>query len=121
MSIYAIYRTCIWLPILVPIVLIPVVYALGLRLADGVLGEMVAYSLVWGGLPYAVVAVWATWWVGGRPESQVKRLMFRAPLLMIAVLVPFALLLGLRTGALAPFVAVAALGATVIMILGMPT
>jgi hypothetical protein len=118
MSIYAIYRTCIWLPILVPTLLIVVVNTFGLRLADGLIGEMVAYSLVWGGLPYAVLAVWATWWVGGRPESQIKRLLFRAPLLMMAVFVPFALLLGLLAGALAQFVAVAVLGATVIMLLG---
>jgi hypothetical protein len=118
MSIYAIYRTCIWLPILVPVVLIVVVNAFGLRLAAGVVGEMIAYSLIWGGLPYAVLAMWATWWVGGRPEAHIRRLMFRAPLLMVAVFVPLALLLGLIAGALGPFVGVAVLGAAVIMLLG---
>ncbi len=51
MSIYTVYRACIWLPILVPVVLITVVNAFGLRLAAGVVGEMIAYSLIWGGLP----------------------------------------------------------------------
>jgi hypothetical protein len=118
MSIYTIYRACIWLPILVPVALIIVVNAFGLRLPAGVVGEMIAYSLIWGGVPYALFAVWATWWVGGRPESQIRRLMFRAPLFMVAVFIPLALLLGLLSGALVPFVGVAALGATVIMLLG---
>jgi hypothetical protein len=118
MSIYTIYRICIWLPIIVPAVLILVVNAFGLRLAAGVVGEMIAYSLIWGGLPYAALALWATWWVGGRPEAQIRRLMFRAPLLMVAVFVPLALLLGLVAGALGPFVGVALLGAAVIMLLG---
>lgn len=30
----------------------------------------------------------ATWWVGGRPEAAIRRLMFRAPLLTIALFVP---------------------------------
>ena len=118
MSMYTIYRTCIWLPIIVPSVLILVVNALGLRLAAGVVGELIAYSLIWGGLPYAALALWATWWVGGRPEAQIRRLMFRAPLLMVAVFVPFARLLGLVAGALGQFVGVALLGAAVIMVLG---
>jgi hypothetical protein len=118
MSIYAIYRICIWLPIIVPAVLILVVNTFGLRLAAGVVGEMVAYSLIWGGLPYAALALWATWWVRGRPEAQIRHLMFRAPLLMVAVFVPLALLLGLVAGALGPFVGVALLGAAVIMLLG---
>jgi hypothetical protein len=118
MSIYTIYRICIWLPIIVPAVLILVVNAFGLRLAAGVVGEMIAYSLIWGGVPYAALALWATWWVGGRPEAQIRRLMFRAPLLMVAAFVPSALLLGLVAGAVGPFVGVALLGAAVIMLLG---
>ena len=118
MSIYTIYRICIWLPIIVPAALILVVNAFGLRLAAGVVGETITYSLIWGGLPYAALALWATWWVGGRPEAQIRRLMFRAPLLMVAVFVPLALLLGLVAGALGPFVGVALLGAAVIMLLG---
>jgi hypothetical protein len=118
MSIYRIYRACIWLPILVPAALILVAHAFGLRLAAGVVGEILAYSLIWGGLPYAALAVWATWWVGGRPEADIRRLMFRAPLLMVAVFVPLALATGLVVGGLGPFTGVALLGATVIVLLG---
>jgi hypothetical protein len=118
MSIYTIYRGCIWLPILVPAVLIVVAKAFGLPLAEGIVAELIAYSLIWGGLPYTVLAAWATWWVGGRPETQIRRLMFRAPLLMVAVFVPLALLAGFAVGALGPFTAVAILGAIVILLLG---
>ncbi len=118
MSIHTIYRACIWLPVVVPAVLILVVNTFGLRLAAGVVGEVVAYSLIWGGLPYAVLAAWATWWVGGRPEAEIRRLMFRAPLIMVAVFVPLALAIGLGAGALGPFAGVAVLGAVVIVLLG---
>jgi hypothetical protein len=119
MSIYAIYRACIWLPMLVPAGLILVANAFALRLAAGpVVGEIVAYSLLWGGLPYAPLAAWATWWVGGRPEAEIRRLMFRAPLLMVVVFVPLALLTGLAVGALWPFTILALLGAAVIVPLG---
>ena len=118
MSIHRIYRACIWLPLFVPAVLLLIVSLFGLRLPAGVVGEMIAYSLVWGGLPYTVLAVWATWWVGGRPETEIRRLMFRAPLLMVTVFVPLALATGLGVGAPGPFTGVALLGAAVIVLLG---
>jgi hypothetical protein len=118
MSIHAIYRLCIWLPILIPGALIRVYETFGLRISDGIVAEMVAYSLLYGGLPYAALALWATWWVGGRPEDQIRRLMWRAPLLMLAVFVPLALTVGLLVGNMTPFVGVALLGAAVILPLG---
>ena len=118
MSIHAIYRACIWLPIVIPLALIVVFITLGRRLAEGIVVEMITYSLVYGGLPYAAIAAWATWWVGGRQEAEIRRLMFRAPLLMVAVFVPLALVAGLAVGKPGPFVAVAMLGAAVIVPLG---
>jgi hypothetical protein len=118
MSMHAVYRVCIWLPILVPAALILTARVFAWRLSAGVVAEMVAYSLLYGGLPYAGLAIWATWWVGGRPEAEIRRLMFRAPLLMVAVFVPLALVTGLVVGALGPFVGVALLGAAVIVLLG---
>ena len=118
MSIYTIYRACIWLPIFVPAVFMLIASMLGLPLSAGIVGEMIAYSLIWGGLPYTVLAAWATWWVGGRPEAEIRRLMFRAPLLMVAVFVPLALATGLFVGAVGPYTGVALLGAVVILVLG---
>ena len=124
MSNYAIYRVCIWLPIVVPVTLILVANLLGLRLASGVVVEAIAYSLIWGGLPYAALATWATWWVAAQPEAKIRRLMFRAPLLMVAVFAPLALVVGLTLSlgygldAFRAWSVVALVGAVVILILG---
>jgi hypothetical protein len=118
MATYEFYRLCIWLPIVVPTVLILVYGMFGLRISDGIVAEMVAYSLLYGGLPYAALALWGTWWVRGRPEDEIKRLMLRAPLLMVAVFVALALTVGLVVGNLRPYIGVALLGAAVILPLG---
>jgi len=99
MTVTTVYRLCIWLPIVVPAILIVVVNLFGLSDPVGYVGEMVAYSLLYGGIPYTLLGLWATWWVGGRPEPEVRRLMFRAPLLMVAVFVPLSLMVGLIVGA----------------------
>ena len=124
MSIYAIYRVCIWLPIVVPATLILIANLLGLRLASGVVVEAIAYSLIWGGLPYAALAAWATWWVSAQPEAKIRRLMFRTPLLMVAIFVPLALAVGLTLSlgygldAFRAWAVVALLGGVLILILG---
>lgn len=118
MSATALYRLCIWLPLVVPAAAIGVARALDVGLADVLLVEMLAYSVLYGGVPYAALAAWATWWVGGRTEDEIRRLMFRAPLLMAGVFAPLALVLGIAVGAPSPFAAVAALGCVVILLLG---
>ena len=60
MSIYIAYTLCIWLPVIVPATVILVFNTLGLPLADGVVAEVLAYSLIYGGVPYSVLAAWAT-------------------------------------------------------------
>lgn len=118
MSIYTVYRVCIWLPIVVPAVVVLLVTAAGRRVSEGVVVEVLLYSLVVGGVPYAALAGWATWWIGGRSEAEIRRLMFRAPLLMVAIFAPLALLIGLVVGNFGPFVAVAGLGTAIILALG---
>jgi hypothetical protein len=118
MSVWTVYRLCIWLPILVPAAVIAVARAFDRPLAQGVLLEVLAYSLLYGGLPYGVLASWATWWIGGRSEPEIRRLMFRAPLLMAAVFVTLALVVGMSVGKLGPFIAVAIYGLAIILPLG---
>ena len=115
---YTVYRVCIWLPILVPLVVVLAVTAVGRPVSKGIVVEVLFYSVLVGGLPYAALAAWATWWVGGRSEADIRRLMFRAPLLMVAIFAPLALLLGMIVGHLGPFAAVAALGTIIILALG---
>ena len=118
MSARTIYRVCIWLPIAIPIALIAAVNAFDWRHDVGTLGQLIAYSLVYGGLPYLGLAIWATWWVGQRPESQIRRLMFRAPLLMVAIFATLALVVGVAVGGLEQWAAVALLGGVVTLFLG---
>ena len=117
-SAVSVYRLSIWLPLLVPAVVIVVARVFKLRLAEGLLWEMLAYSLLYGGLPYAFLAIWATWWVGRHSEAQIRRLMIRAPLLMGSIFVPLALILGFVVGAPGSFAAVAVLGLLTILVLG---
>ena len=118
-SVTTFYRLAIWLPLAVPAVLIALITISGGGAAGTGLGlELIGYSFFYGGIPYTALAIWASWWIGGRNEAQIRRLMFRAPLLMLAVFVPLALLIGLLVGAPGPFAAVAALGAVVILFLG---
>ena len=105
------------MPIAVPALLIAIM-AIARSGDAGVLAEVVGYSLLWGGIPYIALAIWATWWIGGRPEAEIRRLMFRAPLLMMAIFVPLALVLGVIVGAPVPFLGVAVLGAVSILALG---
>ena len=118
MSTVAFYRTCLWLPLAVPAVVIAVRTTLGLSLAEGMVGEVLSYSLVYGGVPYAGLALWATWWIGGRSEPEIRRLMLRAPLLMAAVFVTLTMAVGLIVRAPVPFAGLALLGAAVILPLG---
>ena len=117
-SITTFYRWSIWLPILVPAVLIVVVGAFDLRDPVGWVGELVGFSLWIGGLPYCLLAIWAMRWIAGRTETDIRRVMFLAPLLMLAVFVPLALLLGILIGRPGPWAGVAALGGAVIICLG---
>lgn len=55
-------------------------------------------SLVYGGIPYCVLALWATWRMGSMSEREIKRLMAKAPFLMIALMALFWFLAGLRVG-----------------------
>lgn len=118
MSTTTFYRSCVWLPLVLPTLLIMVVDIFGLRDLVGWVGELVAFSVFYGGIPYLALAIWAMWWFGGRSETEIRRLMFRAPLLMLAAFVPTALLIGVLVDAPGPWAAVAAHGAAVIVLLG---
>ncbi len=121
MTVTTIYRLGIWLPLALPALTAGIVHGLGLRPGYGPLSKIVQIlliSLVYGGAPYAVLAVWGTWWVGGRSEPEIKRLMMRAPLLMVAVFVPTAVAAGIGVGQSVPFIALAVLGAVIIIPLG---
>ena len=120
MSIHSIYRLSIWLPIVIPAIVVAVFTGLRLPKASGhIVLEILGYSLFYGGVPYFFLALWGTWWVGGQPEPEIRRMMFRAPLLMVALFAPAVLVVGLVVGApLKSLTVVAVLGSVIIIPLG---
>lgn len=121
MSVHSIYRVGIWLPLALPALVAGLVHGLGVAVDAGPLQKLtqiLLMSLAYGGVPYAVLAIWATWWVRGRSESEIKRLMMLAPFLMVGVFVPVAVLAGIVVGQPVPFIALAVLGTIVTIPLG---
>jgi hypothetical protein len=93
MTVLRFYRLSLILPVAVPTALIlsfyaaPVLFkaiaAWGLAMPLFVL----AYSVVYGGIPYAALAIWAAWCFGGKSEAQIKRIAIALPVLMAVVAV----------------------------------
>ena len=112
MSVQTFYRLTLWLPLLVPSLVafavygagVPPVFPLGLLLA----------SLLYGGLPYAAIAIWGTLWIGSHPEDDIRRQALRTPLWMIAAYISIPAVTGLRSGDAGMAGAVFVLGAAVI-------
>lgn len=79
------YRFMVWVPLALP--LLVALLAHGFGIPDGPLHEPVEvllYSLLYGGLPYLCLAIWATFRIDHRPEPEIRRLALFAPLLMLA-------------------------------------
>ena len=104
------YLVAIWLP-----VVLPALASTGFAIRGGGtfsgfgadIGFLLVLSGMLAGVPYGLVALWASWWVMRRAdtESQVRRLMFVAPLIVTPVamlwwLVKFGMKEGLLAGAI---------------------
>lgn len=115
------YRILIWLPLAVPALIALPAYGLGLvpsRPSAGTFFQLQFLALVYGGPVYALLAAWATWWVGGRSDAEVRRVMLGAPLLMAALYAVVALLMGVVAGQVRVFAGVALLGVAASVVLG---
>ena len=86
MSIHQFYRFSVWLPVVLPMTVAAAISVWGWPKLSGVdqAAGVLVLSLVYGGIPYAALAVWATWWIGRRSEREIRRLALAAPLLMCA-------------------------------------
>lgn len=121
MTVRTFYRLAVWLPLLVPALVALVVQGLGLRGAGGAVDEGVQILLmsgIYGGIPYAALAAWASWWIGGQPESRIRRRALVAPFWMLGAWVTFALLTVLVHRDLRMAAGLAGLGAAVVLPLG---
>ena len=121
MTIQTFYRLCMWIPLALPALVALVVHGLALphsgTAVDKVI-QILLMSLVYGGLPYAVIAMWGTLWIGKRPEAELRRRALRAPLLMSAAFVIFPILIVLRGAPMDMAIAVYVLGAVCSLVLG---
>lgn len=121
MRIHTFYRLSVWLPLGPPVILVSARRFSGpesLAWLPQDVVEILLSSLFYGGIPYALLALWATWWIDNRPESEIKRLILRAPFLMVATFVTVAVAVGLAVGKPGIFLAVGVLGALVSIPLG---
>jgi len=100
MSIYRFYRLAMLLPIVVPILVIVGSYFFGLpiSLSLSTLTLVLTMSGVFGAVPYSLLALWASRWISGRTESEIRRKALRAPLFMLAAFLPFPFLLSASGG-----------------------
>ena len=117
----AIYTLGIWLPLLLPVAFAVPGYWFGTAFAHtdlGKLSQVVLGSLLYGGIPYSLLAIWATWWIRRKPESTIRYVMFRAPFLMAALFFLMAAVVGEIVDARTQFLAVGVLGVIVTIPLG---
>ena len=121
MKVKTFYRLMVWLPLVVPALLVgarrigvsldapPFRFFAGLLLG----------SLLYGGVLYDIVGLCATVWMWNRDETEMEWLMLRAPVIMAIAFWPFALTLKIASGGpLSQFIAFAILGSVMSVIVG---
>ena len=121
MSARTFYRLSLWIPLAVPAAVVTAVHGFGMRAPEGPVAtfvQVMLISAVYGGLPYALLALWGTWWIDRRSEPEIRRRALLAPLWMIAAWIPFATLPSVLSGKLEMFVGLVALGAVYALGLG---
>jgi hypothetical protein len=88
------YLVALWMPVIVPILCAAGFAARGWGSFAGLgdsIGLMLVSSLFSTGVPFTIVALWATHWLFApeRTEKEVRRLMWGAPLIVAAFALPY--------------------------------
>jgi hypothetical protein len=121
MTVQTFYRLAVWLPLVIPGLAAFLVHGLGIGVTGSALDKVVQIllgSLLYGGAPYAPIALWATFWIDSRSEETIRRRVLRSPLWMIASFAAFCVLLGIRSADLTVAVALFVFGAIMILAVG---
>lgn len=121
MSAQKFYRAAVWLPLLVPAVVAIPVHTLGMPRSAPLLFKLVQVLLmsgIYGGIPYAALAAWGTWWIDRRPEAEIRRRALFAPFWMLAAWTVCAAVIGTLSRRFNIFAGLVGLGALVILTLG---
>lgn len=121
MSYPTFYRIAVWLPFLLPALVVIDMHVLGSRWSLSVLGPLVQFPLMmflYGGPAYVPLALWATFWLGGKTRSQIHQMAIRAPWLMVPAFLVLSIYLLVRSGDLVMPVSFFALGSIVSLVVG---
>jgi hypothetical protein len=121
MTVQTFYRCAVWLPLAIPALVATGVHAAGSSpsLSPVVkIVQLLLFSGIYGGLPYAALAAWASWWIGRRLEPEIRRRALQAPLWMVSAWLPFTAAIGGLAGRVETFLGLAGLGTRVILPLG---
>jgi hypothetical protein len=121
MSLHTFYRLSVWLPLALPGLAALLVHGLGFGPTgssfDKVL-QILLISLLYGGVPYAPIAIWASFWIASRAEHDIRRQALRAPLWMILMFLLFVAVLAIKSEQLVAAALVFVLGVIAILTLG---
>ena len=115
------YRLSLWIPIVLPLAVMLAVHGLDVRptgAATAKFFQIMLISIVYGGIPYGLLAIWATWWIGPRSEPEIRRRALVAPLWLVGVWSLFAMVQSILSGKLEMFVGLVGLGTVFSLILG---
>ena len=100
MSVHQFYRLAVWLPLIVPALVLPPVWLLGMpqwQFLGMVIGTI--YASAWtGGIPYLLLALWASIRIRSLPESRTRKLAVLMPLYMVPLFCLYVLVLSLARG-----------------------
>lgn len=86
------YRIAVWLPFLLPALVVIDMHVLQWRWSLSVLGPLVQFPLgmfLYGGPAYVPLALGASFWLRGKSRDEIHRMAIRAPWLMLP---PYAVL-----------------------------
>jgi len=98
LRLHTFYRLSVWLPLALPAVVIIFMNLTQWR-PGGTRGEIlqfIGYSGIIGGVPYLALAIWAMFWIGGRPEREIRRRAIMTPILMMAICSPYVVIMGVH-------------------------
>jgi hypothetical protein len=99
LRLHTFYRLSVWLPLALPAVVIIFMNLTQWR-PGGMLGvvlQLIGYSGIVGGVPYLALAIWAMFWIGSRPEREIRVRAIIAPLVMVLILLPWPVLIGIHS------------------------
>jgi len=91
MNIIRAYKLSLLLPIIVPILFVPtLLFIRSLGESGAIVLMTILTSLIYGGIPYLILAGILLFWMHGKDETQIRRILLLSPLLMLVIFQVFA-------------------------------